>query len=325
MRAIPSRGRPVSEGRPPTGPVHLISNTRSGANRRRGFDRLERAAAAAGVPHHRVACLDELDEAARACARDGCRLLVLNAGDSSVCRTLDNIRGTGWFDSEPDLALLPGGTTNMIYRDVGMTGPPDVALTRLLEGLHGDRLQCRRRRPLRVRTGTGMTRHGFFLGTNAVVHATLRSRERLQRHVVSGAVSEPLSVLAMLWRLARRRLDTDPVLAPVDLEWAGADGRWRPQSHILLMAVALHRVILGLRPLRRGQGAGYGMLDWPDYALWPLLRGLLRGTLPALEQVSLRGRFRWILDGEIYDHRPEDGILAIDTAAPVRFATHAGP
>lgn len=300
------------------GRVALVSNTASGANRRRGVDGLHARAAAAGLRHYRIDTIESLDDVMRECA--DVDLLVLNAGDGTVCRVLDLIRGTGAPGSEPMLALLRGGTTNMIHKDVGWPGPPDRALAVLLERLGSGRWTSRERHPLRVRPqGRHAAHHGFFFGTNALVRAILRTRDRFHARGSDGTVSEFLSTTAVVWRLLRRRVENDPVLAPAEIEISCNGEPWRRLSHVLLMATSLRRVILGVHPLARGQRAGLAELHWPGYRLLPWLWRLARGRLEALHTLSLRGEIDWILDGEVYRHRPADGVLSVDTAAPARF------
>lgn len=300
--------------------VALISNTASGANRRLGLDAVRGRAAAAGLPHYAVDAIDELDGVLEQCARSGVRLLIVNAGDGTVCRLLDLLRGDSGLADEPAFALLRGGTTNMIHRDVGWKGAPDAALAEVLGSLARGRYTRRERHVLRVRqASTGLTRHGFFFATHAVVRAILRTRAGLQGRITHGALPELLSTAGMVWRLLRRRVEDDPVLSPVPLEIACNGEPWRRINHILLMATSLRRMILGVRPLPAGQPAGLAGLEWPGYRLLPWLRRFTGGRLEALESVSLRGELDWILDGEVYRHGAADGTLSLDVARPARF------
>lgn len=295
----------------------LISNTASGANRRNGVAAVHDLAAAAGLRNFRIDAVQALDDLLRECAGAGTRLIIVNAGDGTVCRVLDIVRGRGWFADEPDLALLHGGTTNMIHGDVGWRGRPDTALRNILSCLRAARVVRRERHVLRVhQQGPDVVRHGFFFGTHAVVRAIVHARTRL--HAV-GAVAALPSIAAMVWRLLRRRVENDPVWAPVPMELSSNGGPWRQAAHILLMAMSLRRLILGVRPLSRGQRAGLAELNWPDYRLLPWLWRFSRGRLDELQSVSLRGEFGWILDGELYEQRVRDGILSVAVAAPVQF------
>lgn len=303
----------------------LVSNTASGANRRHGVEGVHARAAAAGLPHYRIDEIGALDDVLRKCARDDIRLIIVNAGDGTVCRLLDIVRAGGCFAREPVLALLRGGTTNMIHGDVGWKGRPASALQDLLSCLRGGNGVLRERHVLRVhQAGPDVTRHGFFFGTHALVRAILRTRARFHARAHTGTMIELLSATAMAWRLLRGRIERDPVLSPIPLEISRDDDEWRRVSHILLMAVSLRRMILGVRPLAPGQRAGLATLSWPDYRVVPWLWRVARGPLEALQKVSLRGRVDWILDGEIHAHQAADGVLSVEICEPARFLVKGG-
>lgn len=298
----------------------LISNPSSGANKKLGLTSVTVVAAAAALPHHRIDDMDTLDVVLAESARRGDRLIIINAGDGTVCRVLQFIREQGLFDPAPTLALLRGGTTNMIHNDVGIPGKPDAALRALLKGLARGDYTFLERHTLRVtRDSADASSYGFFFATNAVTKAILRTRERFHGRGWTGGVSQLLSVSAMVWRLIRRRVRNDPVLAPVSLELRRDGGAWRHDDHILLIAISVKNAILGIRPLQRGQRAGLATLSWPDYRPLPWLRRFIQGTLEEFDSVSLRGRFDWILDGETYQHRVSDGVLTVYVDKPTRF------
>lgn len=298
--------------------AHLITNPNSGANVKTGVAGVRDVAARAGLGHTCLEDLDGLGELLRRLSREEVRLLIVNGGDGTVCRILETIRNEGL--SEPALALLRGGTTNLIHHDVGFRGKPETALHGLLESLGSGRLAFDDRRVLQVwQSSRDLPRLGFFLGTHAAVRAILRTRERFHARRLTGRVSETMSVGAMVWRLLRRRIADDPLLSPVPLELSRNGGEWATVSHVLLLAMSVRRLILGIRPVTRGQAAGVAELSWPDYRALPWFWRFVRGNLEELGTISLRGELRWILDGEVYEHRRSDGALTIDAGAPARF------
>lgn len=312
---------------PDTRRACLISNTDSRANLKYGLAGVEQAAAAARLRHQSVTDISTLADVLGDCARREDQLIIVNAGDGTVGRVLEHIRNDGLFRVEPVLALLRGGTTNMVHNDVGVPGRPEAALRRLVASLPRGRFAYRDRHVLRV-TGTShpAARYGFFLGTNAVLRAILYTRERLHHRVSTGRLSELLSVSAMIWRLLRRRVESDPVLSPVPVSLSRDGEPGRRRSQILLMAITVHTAILGIRPLRHGQRAGLAVLDWPDYRLISWIRRFIAGGLESFDRIDLRGDFGWILDGEVHEHRDAHGALTVQVDAPVRFLLPAsGP
>lgn len=297
----------------------VISNTQSGYNRKHGIEQLAAVAAKAGLLHFPIVDIQELDAALQECAQRHVGLLILNSGDGTVCAVLQRLRENNWFLKEPSLALLCGGTTNMIHKDVGCPGSPVTALRKLIDALPDGRSHVTERRPLRIRESQRVARYGFFFATNAVVRAILQTRRTFHRLGSTGWTSESLTVLSVLFKLLLRRVEQDPILAPVNIECSNGGQTCPSGQQILMVAFTLHRLILGLQPLAAQRRSGWAILPWPDYRLFSWLRSFVRGQSGEINTLTLRGAFCWALDGEIYDHRQDDGELAIDIAAPARF------
>lgn len=298
----------------------LISNLASEQNSKHGLKSIEALIHPIGLRHYRMETLDGLDDVIQECTQQQINLLIINAGDGTVSRILEAIRQTSPYQQEPTLALLHGGTTNMIHNDVGFPGNPANGLNKLLQNLNKYHYTITERYPLLVkRQNTERILHGFFLGTHAVLKGILRTRERFHQRNSKGTVSELISVITMLWRLMGHRVKHDPILSPISVQISYDEKNWQRISHILLMAVSLRKMILGIKPLRRGQHAGLAVLNAPDYRLGSLARKFLRGNADTLESIYLQGDFGWILDGEIHQHQTTDGVLSITTGKPVRF------
>lgn len=297
----------------------LISHTASGYNRRHGIDHVAALAEQARLPHFVVRNSADLPAALRRCGASEIRLLIVNAGDGTVCEVLRLLREEQLFPAQPVLALIKGGTTNMIHKGAGLAGNPGPALHKLINSLAQGRIVIHELSPLRICRESRPVRYGFFFATNAAVRAILYARRHHHSNGRIGWTSELMSSLKMILRLARRRVERDPILSPVELEWRQGTDSWRRSSHVLLMATSLRQFILGLKPLRPPQKAGWTILEWPDYRLRRWLGDLFSARLNELKELSLRGTFDWILDGEVHAQRRQDPPLTIDIAAPVRF------
>jgi len=297
----------------------VISHTGSGYNRKHGVAALDELAQAAGVLHLVVSSTQELEKTLYECAQQNLSLLVLNTGDGNVCAVIELMRERAKFAQEPALALLQGGTTNMIHKDVGLTGPPTTGLASLLRALRSGDYVSLNRPPLCVHRSQQTPLYGFFFATNAVVRAILRTRRSLHPHGMTGSVSEAVAIAAMIMKLMWYRAKADPALAPANVELRVNGGDWQPQQQILLLALTLQHLILKLRPLRPPHRSAWASLQWPDYQLGSWIRQFLRGNLPAFDSLELRGAFSWALDGEIFDHQIQDGTLQIKLGEPVEF------
>ena len=296
----------------------VISHADGGFNRKHGTEEIERVAQEAQVPHHEVHTLQQLDEAISQCP-ESTSLLVINAGDGTVCRVVQQLRTRPLFTSEPYLALLQGGTTNMIHRDVGWHGEPKSALQQLFSGIHEHNVSVQQRQPLRISEVGQPERYGFFFATNAIVRGILQAREQLHRRGLTGRTSEILSALRMLGNLLLRKLENDPVMAPTMVNLSVNEQASEEREQIFLIAFTLRNLILGIRPLRNGQISGLSALNWPNYSISQWLRKLVRAKLDGFYSLSLNGNFSWILDGEIYHHTLENTALNIRLDDPVNF------
>ncbi len=296
----------------------VISHADGGFNRRHGTGQIERAAQEAQIPHHEVHTLEQLDEALSQCP-ESTSLLVINAGDGTVCRVVQQLRTRPLFTSEPHLALLQGGTTNMIHRDVGWHGEPMTALQQLLSGIREHNVLVQQRQPLKISQLGQPERYGFFFETNAIVRGILQAREQLHRRGLTGRTSEILSALRMLGNLLLKKLENDPVMAPAVVKVSVDKQAGEEREQIFLIAFSLRKLILGIRPLRKEQISGISILNWPNYSITQWLRNLMRAKLDEFNSLSLNGNFSWILDGEIYHHALENTPLSIQLDDPVNF------
>jgi diacylglycerol kinase family enzyme len=111
---------------------------------------------------------------ARGAANDGADLVVLLGGDGTL-----NEAANGLIGSSTALAPLPGGSTNVFARTIGMSRDPLEATGQLLASLH-------RRSFRRVGLGNVNGRRFLFhtgIGFDAAVVAQVERRGQLKRHI----------------------------------------------------------------------------------------------------------------------------------------------
>lgn len=128
---------------------------------------------------------------ARAAAYDGTELVVVLAGDGTLNEAADGLRG-----SPVALAPLPGGSTNVYARTLGVPDDPVDATAQLLDALDA-------RSFLRIPVGTANGRTFLFhcgVGFDAAVIRRVEARAALKRYA-----AHPLFV----WQTLRTWFDTD--------------------------------------------------------------------------------------------------------------------
>lgn len=207
------------QGRTPK--IVVIENPSSGINRNNP-DTLGRLCALQKIPFYQARnplevehCLDEIESLSP-------DLLAVSGGDGTVSAIIGAMNRRVNQGGMPVMALLQGGSTNMIHRDVGLHGQPHRALQRLLKdvrnGCAGRKIQSRF--PMAVSVEGERTEHfGFFFAIGSVARALLVSQERCRRGGPGGLANE-IFVLASSFL---KGLLGDPangrVVKPDEISW----------------------------------------------------------------------------------------------------------
>lgn len=286
----------------------VLSNPQSGANSRGALNKLDALTKQHNIRHLLARNPIEVETALHQLAKAPPDVLAISAGDGTVDLAVTLIRTQHIFTQEPKLALLCGGTTNMIHRDIGWRGTPHRALAQILSNAPSRAIKCC---PLEITKEDATTFHGFFLGTGAIPRAILEVRKTLHHRNFAGPLSETLSAGTILWRLKMTRdLSKDKTLHPEHISWH-ADGVDRQDDHIFTAFTSLNRLILGLRPPASLKENAVAILQMSDDR---------KLNWHSAEHITLDMKSPWILDGEI--HKP--GGLDIMRGNPLTFLAEPG-
>lgn len=312
--------------------IGLITNPNSGpkadARTRR---HLARAAEFHLIPMAVTHSEAEIGEALASFARAGVEVLVIHGGDGTVDTVLTRLRTEPIFETEPVLAILPGGTTNMTHGDVGIHRPAKQALSDIAAACFNGlpTFGVRARRPIRVeRPDANRPFYGFFFATAAIPRVIRATRTRLHKRGLTGGTGEVLALAWSLPRLLTGRVRRDPVLHPDHVRYALDDGDWRDGQAVVFLATSLKRLVLGMRPAPPGKTMGVAALMWPYRGLARRLPGFLRargdGALGDDLGRTTTARMRldladdYTVDGELFAP-PADGPITLTAAAEARF------
>jgi len=290
-------------------------------------------AEAAGIPVARTHSAAEVPGILRAFAGDGVDTLAVAGGDATVDSVITAMRTHRAFTREPGVIALRGGTTNMTHADVGMSGPPERALRRVLAARDAGRpLASRWRAPIVLDHDTGARRYGFFFATAAVPRAIDRTVTRVYRRGLPGPLANTAMTLLSLARLTAGDIRRDPILHPDAVRWALDSEAPRAADTVVLMTTTLHRVLLGARTRPETAGLRVSGITWPARARW-CLPGFLAGWAPAdpaagrwraaAARLAVQTRAACTLDGEVLDGDP-DGWWRLRVDRPVDFRVAQG-
>ena len=113
--------------------------------------------------------LDALDEVATRFHNRGIDILCVNGGDGTIHKAMTALKHAYGDTPLPQIALLPGGTMNIVANSVGVRGRPADILHEVVRTYHGNEtFQTTRRSLLRVDTAGAGTQYGFLFGNGII-------------------------------------------------------------------------------------------------------------------------------------------------------------
>ncbi len=313
--------------------VGVLSNPLSGANRK-GLGPVEKVLAGySQVLHHKVQTSADMRLALTRFAEQQVDILAVNGGDGTVHAVLTDLFNHSPFASLPLLALLPGGTANMLAKDLGLKGSLEKAMHRLLGWASAGTADpvVEQRPVLRVQApGFSEPLFGLFFGTGIIYQAIRFFHDRVKTWGLRGRTAQALIVGRYLLALAAKNKD---VVGPMPMD-IGLDGkRVDGQQCLLVLISTLEKLILGLRPY---WGCEEGPLRFTALNAHP--RHLMRTVLglacgrnsrhPGTEhgylshnarEIELVFRGGFTLDGELYMPDAGCGPVALQEGGRASF------
>lgn len=228
----------------------VVSNPLSRRNRNGDIQRIRKMLAGyPRVPYREASNPQEIRSAVEDLVSHGVDIIAINGGDGTVQASLTALLSRAPAEQVPLLAVLPGGRTNMIARDIGSTPNPSRALRRLLAWEHRSPASPAlvERPVLRLQHGSRPPLLGMFFGAGLIVQGTLYCRalrDRLRRYGLGGVAGTALGTARLLAGLVGWRAPLAPTHIAIDL-----DEQRLPQSYYTALLVTTHqRLAAGLRP-----------------------------------------------------------------------------
>jgi diacylglycerol kinase family enzyme len=265
-----------------------------------------------------------LPQALAELAHAGVNVLAVNGGDGTLQMALNALLHEGSpFQRRPLLAILPGGTTNMIAYDVGSHRKPHEELKRLLARLEaGTLVESILFRPVMELTGGDASHvaHGFFFGTAGVYEATMANRAGIDAIGGRDGIGPAWRLMSIAGSVLLGRDPLQPVPIRVDVD--GQTGIERP--YLAIFGATMERLSLGMRPFWGSAGSGAIRMTLIRKGARGLLRhapSILRGREhPALSaengyeslrahRLSFEFSGGFMLDGEAFHASPGRPIV----------------
>lgn len=207
-------------------------------------------------------------------------MLAICGGDGTVQQVLNVLLSPASpFSKVPTLAILPGGTTNMIAHDVNEASRPAAVLQTILQHFDAGTLSSRTTsRPVIQLSGGDMASatYGFFFGAAGIYEATLQNRDSVDKVGLRDGFGPGLRLLAVLFKIATGR---DP-FAAVKMGIVADAKTYGEKPVVALLATTLEKLSLNLNPFW-GSGSGELRLTMVFEGSRSLLRAI---------RLALRGR-----------------------------------
>lgn len=316
-------------------PIGFVVNPNSHAVKRRGS--VLEAAAAGIVGSHlaRVENFATLGEHITGLANQGVRSIFVEGGDGTLHAVLTACYANQQrFSGMPEIAILPGGSTNLAYKVCGLRVKTAEQLTRFIERFRHDGASVRRAHQSALRVETGELAGaaiGMLLSTGSLARVMLYTQRELHGDGERGSRAVAAAAAKFVWA-PEQHIDEDglPLLRASTLVASSRGFRIQGQ-HTLSLMTTLPTLSLRLKPF---WGKGEGPIAF-THAQWPI-RGLRTAFLKVLagwtgaqmerhgltshrtDQINLTFAGPLMLDGEILEV-PADGRIKVSVTPPIRF------
>ncbi len=229
--------------------IGVLSNPYSGRNLKYISNVDKVLSRYSNVIHNKAREPESISLAVSDFADKGAEILVINGGDGTIQAVLTSLFYYQQFKELPLLALLHGGSNNLISRDVGLSGPPDQALRRLCSKYRNNGVfQAVDRHILRLDLPGPAERrilYGMFLGSGLLYTAVSIYLKSIRRFRLIGEFN---SVLAIGYLLLSLAVKGKTQLGAGTIKIGYNEHPLHSQDYMFFLTTTLQRLIFGLRP-----------------------------------------------------------------------------
>ncbi len=284
------------------------------------------------VVHLEASTPEEVHSALESFATERVGLIAVNGGDGTIQAVLTGLFGDRSFQSLPALALLYGGTSNMLPKDFGLKGPQHLVLEKLVKRMKGKRqtIPVVSRPILKVNASGQKPLYGMFFGAACIYKGIQFFHSKVHTIGLSGELAHGVVVARFLSALLSRR---STLVAPENIRVELDRVDHLPDKYLVFLVSSLEKLILGLKPY---WGTGPGPLHMTAVAAGPknffkAIAGFFRGKLNRhvtaengyhsheIEHIRLVLRGGFTLDGELYQTGAPDYAIDITCGGHAQF------
>jgi hypothetical protein len=286
------------------------------------------------VFHYEVEEVGQIARALEMIARVKPKVLVVNGGDGTVQAALTELYHGGHFKgTQPPVAVLPNGKTNLIALDLGASGDPLEALAEILELARGDLTDHVVARELIALSEGGENARpviGMFLGGAYLAETILYCRHKIYPLGLPNGLSHFLAAIAAIFSvLFGLKADFLPRRSEAIRISLIRDGELKGRFSVLIVTT-LEKLLLGGKV--RTEGSGRLKMMAVDHRPWVLVRMVVASLFGRLGKNRMAGihisngdiiridggRSNVILDGEVFE-ADADHPIVLRSTPPVPF------
>ena len=314
--------------------IGYLYNSKSGKNRRASSEaNVAQLESNQALLYRRADSLQEIYAVIDEFIEQSLPLVVIHAGDGTVQAALTRIFEKAQKDQLPVLALLPGGTTNMTYGDVGWHGEVDDLLNRGLAWTNKKYfgLKTQRRSVMRMQlSDLAEPVCGMFFGAGIIHSGILYCRQNIHTKGVRGEWGPGIAAVKLVfdWIFRKDKVQSIPVKF--------MNGEAIEDSSYTLIAIStLDRLFLNLQPFwskRNDETLRYTLIDSEAKSLWRVLPRILRGLAPKAGQLGYRSGSSeklvmnfsggFTLDGQLFGSQDSATEVELCSAGYIEFLTY---
>jgi diacylglycerol kinase (ATP) len=322
----------TNQGVRPVRRAGLIVNPSAGKNSGKGLALTDKLSGERDITIRILERFGQLEGFLSGMAADGVSDLFISSGDGTIQEILTHIAERSPFPAQPNIILLPHGTTNLSANDVGFRSHALEAQAHFMKNLAPREIVTRN--TIRcLNPGDGKLRHGMFVGTGAVAIATRYCQQAFNDQGIKGQWAVAGTLLTAVRKYLFSKPDPHDESRfdrpfPVTVE---ADGRCMAQGpQLLQMSTTLDKLVLNTRPFWGGKTAAIRTSVFP-YPVPSVLRWMLpvmyggegRKSPPGSvsfcsDALEVTSRDIFVIDGEFFPP-PTDESLKLETGPLFSF------
>lgn len=263
------------------------------------------------------------------CLGEEVKIIVLVGGDGTTRLLCEYLLKHTAEEDRPALALVSGGTTNLIHRDIGYDFKNiDSLFSTIYKNCYRiERISCLEIRKTPPAFETESRYYGFFLGLGALPDLTRSINKAPYQAGMRGKIMENIFGNFIFLRLALGVPKSHKILYPRDLELSTDNKTWRNKTYVLGFLTSLKQIIFGITPPFPDKKSFICLLKYPYKNFLQELNRLRKSLIPKGDALDVDGishplylRFTggWVLDGMYMDLK-EGEMLKISESKKLAF------